>query len=193
MKIIAKRRLYNDLLIFAGFVCLIIITPPISLKNPSTIISFISILFLLIFEILPHLRVIELTQDRCIVHWFGIKKIYKWEELEKIIYSSIKVSRLEKLEGLFFFSNMMEKNKNSISPMRVYVSLSIFKQFYIIFDNEVQKKQIMQLLKEWEVEVTIDKKFAQQKEYERVVAEKTQMREERKKLYEESKKSKWKK
>ena len=190
MKIIAKRRLYNDLLIFAGFVCLIIITPPISLKNPSTIISFISILFLLIFEILPHLRVIELSQDRCIVHWFGIKKIYKWEELEKIIYSSIKVSRLEKLEGLFFFSNMMEKNKNSISPMRVYVSLSIFKQFYIIFDNEVQKKQIMQLLKEWEVEVTIDKKFAQQKEYERVVAEKTQMREERKKLYEESKKRK---
>ena len=65
-----------------------------------------------------------------------------------------------------------------------------FKQFYIIFDNEVQKKQIMQLLKEWEVEVTIDKKFAQQKEYERVVAEKTQMREERKKLYEESKKRK---
>ena len=150
--------------------------------------SFISILFLLIFEILPHLRVIELTQDRCIVHWFGIKKIYRWEELEKIIYSSIKVSRLEKLEGLFFFSDMMGKNKNSISPMRVYVSLSIFKQFYIIFDNEVQKKQIMQLLKEWEVEVTIDKKFAQQKEYERVVAEKTQMREERKKLYEESKK-----
>lgn len=190
MKIIAKRRLYNDLLIFAGFVCLIIITPPVSLKNPSTIMSFISILFLLIFEILPHLRVIELTQDRCIVHWFGIKKIYRWEELEKIIYSSIKVSRLEKLEGLFFFSDMMGKNKNSISPMRVYVSLSIFKQFYIIFDNEVQKKQIMQLLKEWEVEVTIDKKFAQQKEYERVVAEKTQMREERKRLYEARKKRK---
>lgn len=190
MKIIAKRRLYNDLLICAAFVCLIIIIPPISLKNPSTIMSFISILFLLIFEILPHLRVIELTQDRCIVHWFGIKKIYRWEELEKIIYSSIKVSRLEKLEGLFFFSDMMGKNKNSISPMRVYVSLSIFKQFYIIFDNEVQKKQIMQLLKEWEVEVTIDKKFAQQKEYERVVAEKTQMREERKRLYEARKKRK---
>lgn len=67
MKIIAKRRLYNDLLICAGFVCLIIITPPISLKNPSTIMSFISILFLLIFEILPHLRVIELTQDK---DWF---------------------------------------------------------------------------------------------------------------------------
>ena len=49
MKIIAKRRLYNDLLICAGFVCLIIITPPISLKNPSTIMSFISILFLLGF------------------------------------------------------------------------------------------------------------------------------------------------
>ena len=193
MKIIAKRRLYNDLLIFAGFVCLIIITPPISLKNPSTIISFISILFLLIFEILPHLRVIELSQDRCIVHWFGIKKIYKWEELEKIIYSSIKVSRLEKLEGLFFFSDMMGKNKNSISPMRVYVSLSIFKQFYIIFDNEIQKKQIMQLLKEWGIEVTLDEKLVKQREYERSVAEKTQMREERKKLYEESKKSKWKK
>ena len=141
MKIIAKRRLYNDLLICAGFVCLIIITPPISLKNPSTIMSFISILFLLIFEILPHLRVIELTQDRCIVHWLGIKKIYRWEELEKIIYSSIKVSRLEKLEGLFFFSDMMGKNKNSISPMRVYVSLSISNNFilYLIMRSKKSK------------------------------------------------------
>ena len=78
----------------------------------------------------------------------------------------------------------------NISYLILHLSLSIFKQFYIIFDNEVQKKQIMQLLKEWEVEVTIDKKFAQQKEYERVVAEKTQMREERKRLYEARKKRK---
>ena len=48
----------------------------------------------------------------------------------------------------------------------------------------------MQKLKEWEVEISLDEKFAQQREYERVVAEKTQMREERKKLYEESKKRK---
>lgn len=43
------------------------------------------------------------------------------------------------------------------------------------------------------IEVTLDEKLVKQREYERSVAEKTQMREERKKLYEESKKSKWKK
>ena len=172
MKIIAKRRLYNDLLICAAFVCLIII---LNEEDKSQTIEKLKIEFQKVF-----LQAIRLK----------IKKADTKAELEKIIYSSIKVSRLEKLEGLFFFSDMMGKNKNSISPMRVYVSLSIFKQFYIIFDNEVQKKQIMQLLKEWEVEVTIDKKFAQQKEYERVVAEKTQMREERKRLYEDRKKRK---
>ena len=118
------------------------------------------------------------------------------ENLKQILYEKqLELEEIEKtnkktLERLPEGYVNISKNKNSISPMRVYVSLSIFKQFYIIFDNEVQKKQIMQLLKEWGIEVTLDEKLVKQREYERSVAEKTQMREERKKLYEESKKRK---
>lgn len=102
MKIIAKRRLYNDLLICAAFVCLIIITPPISLKNPSTIMSFISILFLLIFEILPHLRVIELTQDRCIVHWFPIKKYTDGKNWKRLYIVPLKFQDWKNWKDYFF-------------------------------------------------------------------------------------------
>ena len=48
----------------------------------------------------------------------------------------------------------------------------------------------MNQLKEWDVNVTIDRDFAQRKEHERILEEKTKMREERKRLYEESKKRK---
>ena len=68
--------------------------------------------------------------------------------------------------------------------------MDIFNYFYFIFKNENHRNQVMQKLKEWEVEISLDEKFAQQREYERIVAEKIQMREERKKLYEESKKRK---
>ena len=48
----------------------------------------------------------------------------------------------------------------------------------------------MNQLKEWDVNVTIDRDFAQRKEHERILEEKTKMREERKRLYEERKKRK---
>lgn len=48
----------------------------------------------------------------------------------------------------------------------------------------------MNQLKEWGVNVITDRDFAQRKEYERILEEKTKMREERKRLYEESKKRK---
>ena len=73
---------------------------------------------------------------------------------------------------------------------RIYFSLNIFDQFFVIFNDEKEKEQIMNLLKEWDVNVTTDRDFAQRKERERILEEKTKMREERKKLYEESKKRK---
>ena len=60
----------------------------------------------------------------------------------------------------------------------------------VIFNDEKEKEQIMNQLKEWDVNVTIDRDFAQRKEHERILEEKTKMREERKRLYEESKKRK---
>ena len=61
---------------------------------------------------------------------------------------------------------------------------------FVIFNDEKEKEQIMNQLKEWGVNVIIDTDFAQRKEYERILEEKTKMREERKRLYEESKKRK---
>ena len=61
---------------------------------------------------------------------------------------------------------------------------------FVIFNDEKEKEQIMNLLKEWDVNVTTDRDFAQRKEHERILEEKTKMREERKRLYEESKKRK---
>ena len=73
---------------------------------------------------------------------------------------------------------------------RIYFSLNIFEQFFVIFNDEKEKEQIMNLLKEWDVNVTTDRDFAQRKEHERILEEKTKMREERKRLYEERKKRK---
>ena len=73
---------------------------------------------------------------------------------------------------------------------RIYFSLNIFEQFFVIFNDEKEKEQIMNLVKEWDVNVTTDRDFAQRKEHERILEEKTKMREERKRLYEESKKRK---
>ena len=73
---------------------------------------------------------------------------------------------------------------------RIYFSLNIFDQFFVIFNDEKEKEQIMNQLKEWGVNVIIDTDFAQRKEYERILEEKTKMREERKRLYEERKKKK---
>ena len=60
----------------------------------------------------------------------------------------------------------------------------------VIFNDEKEKEQIMNQLKEWGVNVIIDTDFAQRKEHERILEEKTKMREERKRLYEERKKRK---
>ena len=189
MKTISPKILYYDICLFAAFVILFVLTPPISLNNPATVISGSIILGIIFLGILPHLRIVELTQDGCIISWLWLKKRYQWRELV-IKYDSIRNGNAEDGEGLFFFSKKVWKNNKKIESIKPIVSLDIFNYFYFIFKNENHRNQVMQKLKEWEVEISLDEKFAQQREYERIVAEKIQMREERKRLYEDRKKRK---
>ena len=100
-------------------------------------------------------------------------------------------SKGERWEGIFFSNKALTpKGKRMTTIERIYFSLNIFDQFFVIFNDEKEKEQIMNQLKEWDVNVTTDRDFAQRKERERILEEKTKMREERKKLYEESKKRK---
>ena len=143
------------------------------------------------FSILPHLRMVELNQEGGSVSWFGVKRNFKWKELEVITYGDIGVVRGERWEGIFFSNKALTpKGKRMTTIERIYFSLNIFEQFFVIFNDEKEKEQIMNLLKEWDVNVTTDRDFAQRKEHERILEEKTKMREERKRLYEESKKRK---
>ena len=108
-----------------------------------------------------------------------------------ISYGDIGVVRGERWEGIFFSNKALTpKGKRMTTIERIYFSLNIFEQFFVIFNDEKEKEQIMNQLKEWDVNVTIDRDFAQRKEHERILEEKTKMREERKRLYEESKKRK---
>ena len=165
--------------------------PPVSLKNPATIFCCILLMGVVIFSILPHLRMVELNQEGGSVSWFGVKRNFKWKELEVITYGDIGVVRGESWEGIFFSNKaLISKGKRMTTIERIYFSLNIFDQFFVIFNDEKEKEQIMNQLKEWGVNVIIDTDFAQRKEYERILEEKTKMREERKRLYEERKKRK---
>ena len=178
-----------DIFLCICFVILIIISSPISVKNPCTILSFATILCITLFCILPHLKVVKLTQDKCIVHWLWMKKEYEWNELEVIKYGSVGEGQNGDGEGIFFSRDAV-KNGKKMTPMRIYNSLDIFNTFYILFLTKTHKKQIMQQLSDWKIKIAFDDEFMQKREYKRVLEEKIQMREERKKLYEESKKRK---
>ena len=117
-----------------------------------------------------------------------MKKEYEWNELEVIKYGSVGGGENGDWEGIFFSRDAV-KNGKKMTPMRIYNSLDIFNTFYIIFFDKTHKKQIMQQLSDWKIKIAFDDEFMQKKEYKRVLEEKIKMREERKKLYEESKKS----
>ena len=156
-------------------------------KSLDNILSYF-LFGLMIFFILPHFRIVELNQEGCIVSWFGAKRNFKWKELEVISYGE--VVREEGWEGIFFSNKALTPKGKEMTIEKIYLSWNIFNQFFIIFNDEKEKEQIMNQLKEWDVNVTIDRDFAQRKEHERILEEKTKMREERKRLYEESKKRK---
>ena len=191
MKILSKKPFYADGLLAVICILTAFIEPPISSRNFWTIFSFILLLSLIIFFVLPHARVVELNREGCTVCWFGTKRNFKWKELEVISYGDIGVVRGERWEGIFFSNKALtSKGKRMTTIERIYFSLNIFDQFFVIFNDEKEKEQIMNQLKEWDVNVTTDRDFAQRKEYERILEEKTKMREERKRLYEERKKRK---
>ena len=100
------------------------------------------------------------------------------------------VVREEGWEGIFFSNKALTPKGKEMTIEKIYLSWNIFNQFFIIFNDEKEKEQIMNQLKEWDVNVTTDRDFAQRKEHERILEEKTKMREERKRLYEERKKRK---
>ena len=189
MKILSKKPFLVDGVVLIPLIIATFAYPPISLKNPWIIFCLIFLFGLMIFFILPHFRIVELNQEGCIVSWFGAKRNFKWKELEVISYGE--VVREEGWEGIFFSNKALtSKGKRMTTIERIYFSLNIFDQFFVIFNDEKEKEQIMNQLKEWDVNVTTDRDFAQRKERERILEEKTKMREERKKLYEESKKRK---
>jgi hypothetical protein len=191
MKILSKKPFVADGVMFIPLAFFPFAMPPVSLKNPATIFCCILLMGVVIFSILPHLRMVELNQEGGSVSWFGVKRNFKWKELEVITYGDIGVVRGERWEGIFFSNKALTpKGKRMTTIERIYFSLNIFEQFFVIFNDEKEKEQIMNQLKEWGVNVIIDTDFAQRKEYERILEEKTKMREERKRLYEERKKRK---
>lgn len=190
MKILSKKPFVADGVMFIPLAFFPFTMPPVSLKNPATIFCCILLMGVVIFSILPHLRMVELNQEGGSVSWFGVKRNFKWKELEVITYGDIGVVRGESWEGIFFSNKALTPKGKEMTIEKIYLSWNIFNQFFIIFNDEKEKEQIMNQLKEWGVNVIIDTDFAQRKEYERILEEKTKMREERKRLYEESKKRK---
>ena len=188
MKILSKKPFVADGVMFIPLAFFPFAMPPVSLKNPATIFCCILLMGVVIFSILPHLRMVELNQEGGSVSWFGVKRNFKWKELEVISYGE--VVREEGWEGIFFSNKALTPKGKEMTIEKIYLSWNIFNQFFIIFNDEKEKEQIMNQLKEWGVNVIIDTDFAQRKEYERILEEKTKMREERKRLYEESKKRK---
>ena len=118
-----------------------------------------------------------------------MKKEYEWNELGVIKYGSVGEGQNGDGEGIFFSRDAV-KNGKKMTPMRIYNSLDIFNTFYILFLTKTQKKQIMQQLSDWKIKIAFDDEFMQKREYKRVLEEKIQMREERKRLYEDRKKRK---
>ena len=188
MKILSKKPFLVDGVVLIPLIIATFAYPPISLKNPWIIFCLIFLFGLMIFFILPHFRIVELNQEGCIVSWFGAKRNFKWKELEVISYGE--VVREEGWEGIFFSNKALTPKGKEMTIEKIYLSWNIFNQFFVIFNDEKEKEQIMNQLKEWDVNVTIDRDFAQRKEHERILEEKTKMREERKRLYEERKKRK---
>ena len=190
MKILSKKPFVADGVMFIPLAFFPFAMPPVSLKNPATIFCCILLMGVVIFSILPHLRMVELNQEGGSVSWFGVKRNFKWKELEVITYGDIGVVRGESWEGIFFSNKALTPKGKEMTIEKIYLSWNIFDQFFVIFNDEKEKEQIMNQLKEWGVNVIIDTDFAQRKEYERILEEKTKMREERKRLYEERKKRK---
>ena len=70
-----------------------------------------------------------------------------------------------------------------MTARRIHSSLDLFNSFCIFWKDEKEKEKVLNQLKEWGVEVITSPKLAEKEAYEQKLAEKINLREQRKKLY----------
>ena len=138
--------------------------------------------FYAICVFIPDLRMIELTKEGCTVHLFRLKKQHKWKDI-LYIHRDIVSSRNAAFEGIFFSTKATRKHGKELTARRIHSSLDLFNSFCIFWKDEKEKEKVLNQLKEWGVEVITSPKLAEKEAYEQKLAEKINLREQRKKLY----------
>ena len=149
------------------------------------IVDFINItiaIFFVILIIFPDFRVIELAEKGCIVRLFNIRKKIRWEDMV-YVYRDVVSTRTDSIEGIFFSTKLCRKSGKKITASYIQHSLDIFNCFCIFWMDEKEKEKVLNQLKEWSVEVITSPKLAEKEAYEQKLAEKINLREQRKKLY----------
>ena len=172
---IRSTLLYNHLLI----IIMMLIAAYIIRALPSIMMIGLCI-YWIIFELSPALRVLEMDKDGCKVRWLFWKKRHKWIDLEIICQDYLVPDRSKKvkMEGVFFSVKSLDKISEEKMPHTILRSR----------DYPKEKKRILDQLNEWGVKISIGKTLAEQIRYERMVAARSKIREERKKISIKSKK-----
>ena len=156
--------------------------------NGITLFMICGDMCLVVCLLLPESRIIEISQEGCNVRLLFLKKRYRWEDIAFICYGEVKCSK-SMSAGLFFSTKAVKKNGKKMTPYKVYHSLHFLECFYIIFEDKEQE-EVLKCLNTWGVNYSVEESLLQRKSYERSLEEKIRMREERKRLYEDSKKRK---
>lgn len=138
--------------------------------------------FFIIFVLLPDFRVIELTEEGCSVNIFKVKKTHAWKDIVYICRDTVS-TKTNSFEGIFFSTKLCRKSGKKITASYIQHSLDIFNCFCIFWMDEKEKEKVLNQLKEWGVEVITSPKLAEKEAYEQKLAEKINLREQRKKLY----------
>ena len=125
---------------------------------------------------------IELAEKGCIVRLFNIRKKIRWEDMV-YVHRDIVSSRNAAFECIFFSTKATRKNGKELTARRIHSSLDLFNSFCIFWKDEKEKEEVLNQLKEWGVEVITSPKLAEKEAYEQKLAEKINLREQRKKLY----------
>lgn len=99
------------------------------------------------------------------------------------VYRDVVSTRTDSIEGIFFSTKLCRKSGKKITASYIQHSLDIFNCFCIFWMDEKEKEKVLNQLKEWGVEVITSPKLAEKEAYEQKLAEKINLREQRKKLY----------
>lgn len=153
-------------------------------------------------------RVVVLNKEGCRVSWLFWEKIYKWEELEIIREDYWSGGRYLTLHGIAFSEKKKDKKGRIYTTEKIVGSYMIFKQFYIVFDEDysfissylrkktgkkLQKKltlkEVLKKFDEWGVKVEKseyrerkERQKIKQKAYDEMVSVRKKRREEQKKI-----------